>query len=107
MLFSAIIMAGLYYYLTKDLPSLGSIADYRPGIITKVYSDDGIQIGEFATEKKTLKQAVSFRAGVPSLSRLQNHSSHQIEPLRGNSKKLSSPTGWKIAFPRMISSISI
>ncbi|MBE9504284.1 MAG: PBP1A family penicillin-binding protein [Proteobacteria bacterium] len=52
MLFSAISMAGLYYYLTKDLPSLGSIADYRPGIITKVYSDDGIQIGEFATEKR-------------------------------------------------------
>jgi len=44
--------AGIYFYLTKDLPALTSIADYRPDIITKVYSDEGILIGEFATERR-------------------------------------------------------
>ncbi|MBE9536428.1 MAG: PBP1A family penicillin-binding protein [Proteobacteria bacterium] len=44
--------AGLYYYMTRDLPPVDSIADYRPNIITKVYSDEGIQIGEFATERR-------------------------------------------------------
>ena len=45
---------GLYYYLTKDLPALDNIADYKPDIITKVYSENGVQIGEFATEKREI-----------------------------------------------------
>lgn len=49
---SVIASAGIYFYLTKDLPILTSIADYRPDIITKIYSDDGILIGEFATERR-------------------------------------------------------
>ena len=43
---------GFYFYITKDLPTLTSITDYRPGIITKVYSDNGTIIGEFATERR-------------------------------------------------------
>lgn len=43
---------GSFYYLTKDLPSLDNIAGYRPDIITKVYSADEAQIGEFAIEKR-------------------------------------------------------
>jgi len=43
---------GFYFYITRDLPTLTSITDYRPGIITKVYSDDGTLIGEFATERR-------------------------------------------------------
>ena len=45
---------GLAYYLIKDLPELDNIADYKPDIITKVYSDNGVQIGEFATEKREI-----------------------------------------------------
>ena len=49
---AALAGAGLFYYLTRDLPSLDNIAGYRPDIITKVYSVDEVQIGEFATEKR-------------------------------------------------------
>jgi len=51
-LISMLSVAGLYYYMTRDLPPVDSIADYRPNIITKVYSDEGIQIGEFAIERR-------------------------------------------------------
>lgn len=44
--------AGLFYYLIKDLPSIDNITAYRPDIITKVYSADEEQIGEFAIEKR-------------------------------------------------------
>ncbi|MDT8316513.1 MAG: PBP1A family penicillin-binding protein [bacterium] len=46
--------AGFAYYLIKDLPELDNISDYKPDIITKVYSENGIQIGEFATEKREI-----------------------------------------------------
>lgn len=46
--------AGLAYYLIKDLPELDNITDYRPDIITKVYSENDVQIGEFATEKREI-----------------------------------------------------
>ncbi|MDH3974008.1 MAG: PBP1A family penicillin-binding protein [Deltaproteobacteria bacterium] len=49
---SLIAGAGLFYYLTKDLPGLENISAYRPDIITKVYSADEVQIGEFAIEKR-------------------------------------------------------
>lgn len=45
---------GFYFYITKDLPTLTSITDYRPDIITKVYSDNGTLIGEFATERREI-----------------------------------------------------
>jgi penicillin-binding protein 1A len=43
---------GIYYYLTKDLPSLSALYDYRPNLITKVYSHDGQVIGEFYIERR-------------------------------------------------------
>ncbi len=53
-LFASISAAGLAYYLIKDLPELDNIADYKPDIITKVYSEDDVQIGEFATQKREI-----------------------------------------------------
>lgn len=49
---SLMFAAGLYYYLIKDLPTFDNIADYKPNIITKVYSDDNTLIGEFAVERR-------------------------------------------------------
>jgi penicillin-binding protein 1A len=54
---------GVYYYLTKDLPSLNALYDYRPNLITKVYSHDGQVIGEFYIERRI----------VVSLSRMPRH----------------------------------
>lgn len=43
---------GYYYHLSVNLPPLKSIMDYRPKIITEVYSNDGHLIGEFYTERR-------------------------------------------------------
>jgi penicillin-binding protein 1A len=58
---------GVYFYLGKNLPKIASLNDYRPPIITTVYSDDTRKIGEFFKERRiviplsqmseTLKQA--------------------------------------------------
>lgn len=45
-------IAGMYLYLTKNLPRLDGVKEYRPSTVTKVYSRDGMEVGEFATEKR-------------------------------------------------------
>lgn len=44
--------AGLYFYLSEDLPQISTLKDYRPPIITTVYSDDNRKIGEFFKERR-------------------------------------------------------
>ncbi len=41
-----------YYYFKKDLPKITSLKDYRPPVITTVYSDDGRKIAEFFKERR-------------------------------------------------------
>jgi len=45
-------IAGLYYYLTQDLPKINSLKDYRPATVTSVFSDDGRKIGEFYKQRR-------------------------------------------------------
>jgi len=45
---------GGYYYFTYGLPSLESMQDYHPNLVTKVYSADGRVIAEFYVERRTL-----------------------------------------------------
>ncbi|MCF6249308.1 MAG: PBP1A family penicillin-binding protein [Desulfobacula sp.] len=45
-------LAGLYYYISQDLPKINSLKDYRPATVTSVYSDDGRKIGEFYEERR-------------------------------------------------------
>ena len=45
-------LAGLYYYLIQDLPKINTLKDYRPAIVTSVFSDDGRKIGEFYEERR-------------------------------------------------------
>ena len=42
----------VYRYLGDDLPKIESLAEYRPPIITSVYSDDNRKIGEFYKERR-------------------------------------------------------
>ncbi len=63
LLLSLVAGGGTYYYLTKDLPSLNAIYEYRPNLITKVYARDGQVIGEFYIERRI----------VVSLSRMPRH----------------------------------
>jgi penicillin-binding protein 1A len=44
--------AGLYYYISRDLPKISSLKDYHPPIISTVYADDGRKIGEFFNERR-------------------------------------------------------
>ncbi len=44
--------AGLYYYMSRDLPKITSLRDYAPPAVTSVYSDDGRKIGEFYKERR-------------------------------------------------------
>lgn len=48
-------VAGTFYYqISRDLPKIGSLKDYKPPIITKIYDDNGEVIGEFFKEKRIL-----------------------------------------------------
>ena len=44
--------AGFFYSLINDLPSISSLKDYRPSIITRVYADNGQLIDEFYLEDR-------------------------------------------------------
>ncbi|MBW1889417.1 MAG: PBP1A family penicillin-binding protein [Deltaproteobacteria bacterium] len=43
---------GIYRYLGDDLPKISSLSEYRPSVITVVYSDDNRKIGEFYKERR-------------------------------------------------------
>ncbi|MBX7138228.1 MAG: PBP1A family penicillin-binding protein [Oligoflexia bacterium] len=41
-----------YYYITRDLPNLQTIEDYRPPAVSYVYSNDGTPIAEFYRDRR-------------------------------------------------------
>ena len=41
-----------YYYFSYDLPRIASFKDYRPSLVTEVYSSRGELIGEFFIERR-------------------------------------------------------
>jgi penicillin-binding protein 1A len=54
LLAAAVGTAVLYRMFTADLPNISTLQDYRPRIVTKVFSEDGNVIGEFFIEKREL-----------------------------------------------------
>jgi membrane peptidoglycan carboxypeptidase len=54
-LLAALCIPGLIYiiYLSRDLPSLAMLEDYRPKLVSKVYSADGKVIKEFFEERRS------------------------------------------------------
>ena len=44
----------VYFYLSKDLPKISSLTDYRPSIITEIYSDDNRKIAELYHERRVV-----------------------------------------------------
>jgi penicillin-binding protein 1A len=50
----SIALVSAYFYIDSDLPRVESLADYRPPIVTRVFSDDGTQIAEFSRERRIL-----------------------------------------------------
>lgn len=45
---------GLLIVYKSDLPEVGRLEDYRPNVITELYSDDGRIIGSFALERRVV-----------------------------------------------------
>jgi penicillin-binding protein 1A len=43
---------GVVYHVSQDLPKITKLTDYRPPVITSVYSDDGRKIAEFFKERR-------------------------------------------------------
>jgi penicillin-binding protein 1A len=43
---------GIYLYFSFTLPPIKSLEDYKPPIITKIFSDDGELVGEFCKERR-------------------------------------------------------
>lgn len=52
--FTASTLAGIYIYLDRNLPKISTLEDYRPSIITSVYSDDNRKIAEFFQERRVV-----------------------------------------------------
>ncbi|HET8579774.1 MAG TPA: PBP1A family penicillin-binding protein [Nitrospiraceae bacterium] len=45
---------GAVWYLSQDLPSLDSLQEYQPSLVSRVYSDDRQVIGQFYIERRLL-----------------------------------------------------
>jgi penicillin-binding protein 1A len=54
-LLGAMASVGVYFYLSSNLPQIGSLTEYHPPIITTVYSDDNRKIAEFFDERRIIK----------------------------------------------------
>ena len=48
------IIAGLVFVYSLDLPKVRELEDYRPDVMTQLYSDDGTVIGNFALERRVM-----------------------------------------------------
>ena len=47
-----VVVGGYVYWLSRDLPSYDTLADYEPPVTTRVYAGDGTLIGEYARERR-------------------------------------------------------
>ena len=45
---------GAYFWISREIPSFESTRDYQPFVATNVVTSDGVQVGQFAREKRTL-----------------------------------------------------
>jgi len=49
-----IVMTVGYFYFSRNLPQLNSLADYQPPLVTRVFNDKGELIAEYADEHRIL-----------------------------------------------------
>ncbi|MDQ6951367.1 MAG: PBP1A family penicillin-binding protein [Mariprofundales bacterium] len=45
-----------YYYFSRNLPQLNSLADYQPPLVSRVFNDSGMLLAEYADEHRILAQ---------------------------------------------------
>lgn len=51
-LFFWIIVAGFVYYIFRELPNITELRQYKPNLISRVYSEEGELIGEYYIERR-------------------------------------------------------
>ena len=54
LLLAIILPIGAYFYISKSLPRVDTLADYRPPIVTRVLSEDGSIIAELFEERRII-----------------------------------------------------
>jgi penicillin-binding protein 1A len=47
-------LAGLVFVYSLDLPKVRQLEDYRPDVMTELYSDDGVPLASFALERRVI-----------------------------------------------------
>lgn len=47
-----LLLLGGYFYISRSLPSVEVLSDYRPPVVTRIFSDDGTVIGEIYDERR-------------------------------------------------------
>jgi penicillin-binding protein 1A len=47
-------LGGIFWYFSKDLPSIDSLREYQPSLVTKIYGDDRQLIGQYYIERRVL-----------------------------------------------------
>jgi penicillin-binding protein 1A len=50
----AALCIGAYIYISREIPTFDSIADYKPFVATKVVTSDGTVVGQFFKERRTV-----------------------------------------------------
>jgi len=50
----AIGFSGIIWYYSRDLPSIESLREYQPSLVTKIYGDDQQLIGQFYIQRRVL-----------------------------------------------------
>jgi len=51
-LLGAVSVAGVVWYLSRDLPDVQAVRNYRPSQVTQIYADNNELIGQFYVEKR-------------------------------------------------------
>lgn len=57
-----VVLAGsaAYFQLERSLPSIQSLRDYRPAVVSTMFASDGTVIGEFAAERRYVRPLRDF-----------------------------------------------
>jgi penicillin-binding protein 1A len=66
-------LAGLYFGFRYDLPEVRTLENYRPDVITEIYSDDNRVIGQFAIQKRIILRAWTYKESCAPRTRILEH----------------------------------
>jgi len=63
-LVGAVVLLGVLWHFSRDLPDYAQLADYRPPVTTRVHAGDGSLLAEFARERRLFVPVAAMPAPV-------------------------------------------